>query len=87
MGFLTKTRDIVSKYYFDLSGGDSRGVDPSAADLRVSLKRKESWYSFMYWEDLASSRNREYTLLMSSTCTSVPWATQHNHTHTHTLVC
>lgn len=46
----------------------------------VSLKRKESWYSFKYWEDLASSRNREYARLMSSTWTSVPWRRRNTRT-------
>lgn len=50
----------------------NQGQEKQRRISRVSLKRKESWYSFMYCEDRDSSRKREQTLLMSSTWTSVP---------------
>lgn len=50
----------------------NQGHEKQRRISRVSLKRKESWYSFMYCEDRDSSRKREQTLLMSSTWTSVP---------------
>ena len=42
-----------------------------------SLNRNCSWYSWRNWVDRCSSRNSEYTLLISSTLTSVPFLFRH----------
>lgn len=49
--------------------------------LPSSLNINSCWYSFKNWVDLDSSKKSEYTRLMSSTSTSVPWKTHSNLYH------
>ena len=50
----------------------SRGLSLPASPIWSNMY--SCWYSFMYWVERPSSRNRLYTRLMSSISTSAPWA-------------
>lgn len=55
------------------ASGFSTPYDVSMLPSAFSSNMNDCWYSFKNCDDLPWSKKREYTFLISSTSTSVPW--------------